>query len=414
MPDAGTSSTGVKRRLIGRTLRFATLVLITSLIVRAFFLESFTVTTGSMAPLLLGIHRQCDCPKCGFPVVVGAPPPDVDPVLHWQVKCPNCGHGDLGLQNQPDRPGQWLLVDKNVYEWRLPRRWELVVFRGPNGTPYVKRVVGLPGETVQIKDGDVYINGEIARKPFEVARETGNLLFDGRHFNPNWWALDQHGKLTSTGLQVLSTGAKSLWHMQLPSHWNSKFFTDYWVYNGQRVNNIEPVFDFRFQARVRMKGPAGTCMSIRLENGRGSQGDSLNVEIPNGASIASVVNSEFGGLKNDSYHLLEFTYCDGSYFIRMDKGRPHLRFTELADFKKQPVEAPVRLSVLNADVDFQDMRLYRDTHYQSVGRHGIKTPCRLGPDEFFVLGDNSAVSDDSRMWPEPGVKQSALIGRPIR
>jgi len=414
MPDAGTSLSGAKRRLIGRTLRFATLVLITSLIIRAFFLESFTVTTGSMAPLLLGIHRQCDCPKCGFPVVVGAPPADVDLKLHWQVKCPNCGQGDLGLENQPDRPGQWLLVDKNVYEWRSPRRWELVVFRGPNGTPYVKRVVGLPGENVQIKDGDVYINGEIARKPFDVASEMGVLLFDGRHFNPNWWALDPNGKPTASGLQVLSSGAKSHWHMQLPSHWSSKTFTDYWVYNGQRVNVIEPAFDFRFQCRVRMKGPAGTCMSIRLENGRGSQGESIQVDLPSTVSTSSVVKTTEGPMEYDYPRLVELTYVDGNYIIRFDNGRPNLRFTELADFKKQPVEAPVRMSVLNADVDFQDMRLYRDTHYQSVGRHGIKTPCRLGPDEFFVLGDNSAVSDDSRMWPEPGVKQSALIGRPIR
>ncbi|MEZ5950240.1 MAG: S26 family signal peptidase [Planctomycetaceae bacterium] len=38
---------------------------------------------------------------------------------------------------------------------------------------------------------------------------------------------------------------------------------------------------------------------------------------------------------------------------------------------------------------------------------------RLGPDEYFVLGDNSAVSVDSRHWPEGSVTRSLLIGRPV-
>ena len=47
------------------------------------------------------------------------------------------------------------------YLFRQPRRYEMVVFRGPPGDPtlYVKRVLGLPGETLLIRDGHVYING---------------------------------------------------------------------------------------------------------------------------------------------------------------------------------------------------------------------------------------------------------------
>jgi len=47
-------------------------------------------------------------------------------------------------------------------------------------------------------------------------------------------------------------------------------------------------------------------------------------------------------------------------------------------------------------------------------RWGIDRPYRLGPDEYFVLGDNSPASDDSRSWPSgPGVPSEMLIGKPL-
>jgi len=47
------------------------------------------------------------------------------------------------------------------YLFREPRRYEMIVFRGPEGDPtlYVKRILGLPGDSLIIRDGHVYING---------------------------------------------------------------------------------------------------------------------------------------------------------------------------------------------------------------------------------------------------------------
>ena len=60
--------------------------------------------------------------------------------------------------------GQNLIMDKLSYHFRDPERYDIVIFPGPEEYGehpyYIKRVIGLPGETVQIKKGKVYINGK--------------------------------------------------------------------------------------------------------------------------------------------------------------------------------------------------------------------------------------------------------------
>lgn len=67
-----------------------------------------------------------------------------------------------------------LIIDKVSYRFRDPERYEIIVFpyRYAEETFYIKRIIGLPGETVQIKDGYVYINDEKLEESFgrEVIR----------------------------------------------------------------------------------------------------------------------------------------------------------------------------------------------------------------------------------------------------
>ena len=64
--------------------------------------------------------------------------------------------------------GDNLLVDKISYRFRDPARYDIVVFpfRYQEGTFYIKRVIGLPGESVYISDGTVYINGKALEDPY--------------------------------------------------------------------------------------------------------------------------------------------------------------------------------------------------------------------------------------------------------
>lgn len=67
-----------------------------------------------------------------------------------------------------------LIIDKVSYRFRDPERYEIIVFpyRHAEETFYIKRIIGLPGETVQIKDGYLYINDKKLEESFgrEVIR----------------------------------------------------------------------------------------------------------------------------------------------------------------------------------------------------------------------------------------------------
>lgn len=64
--------------------------------------------------------------------------------------------------------GQRIIVNKVVYLLHPPERGDVIVFRLPGnlGTDYIKRIVGLPGERVEVQDGVVFINGKPLEEPY--------------------------------------------------------------------------------------------------------------------------------------------------------------------------------------------------------------------------------------------------------
>ena len=69
-------------------------------------------------------------------------------------------------------PDQYVLVDKLTARWDDYKRGDIVVFTPPaawaqdDGTPFIKRVIGVGGDTVEIKNDAVYINGIQLNEPY--------------------------------------------------------------------------------------------------------------------------------------------------------------------------------------------------------------------------------------------------------
>ena len=158
-------------------------VIVLVLLLKTFVAEAFVIPTGSMAETLLGHQRWVTCPQCGYEFPVNCTS-EVDPQVGPPVPvlgctCPNCRFHEiwrvrdrvndrLRVEKEPTScgTGDKVLVAKFPYDnYHLsnPKRFDVVVFKYPEGpqkatTPmnYIKRLMGLPGETIAIFDGDVY------------------------------------------------------------------------------------------------------------------------------------------------------------------------------------------------------------------------------------------------------------------
>lgn len=70
-----------------------------------------------------------------------------------------------GMSMEPSfHDGQFLLINKLAYKLGEPERGDVIVFRYPRdpSRDFIKRVIGLPGETIEIRNGQVYVDGQLS------------------------------------------------------------------------------------------------------------------------------------------------------------------------------------------------------------------------------------------------------------
>lgn len=423
------------------TLQTVLTALLLAFVFRTFFVEAFIIPTGSMADALAGQHLTVVCPTCGWEFDCGPrtqrapgspflPPPE--------ALCPNC-HVTIPLRPEllAAKSGDRVLVHKWPYIIGGPlgpRRWDVIVFRDPNdpGQSFIKRLVGLPGEAVEIVDGDVFIRPpggnefHVARKPRAAQQALWSVVFDQnypptdacRAFRPPAWVAESPADANSTGWSGLQSRVirydahDDTWRAVVFEPTGSRFYLqDVSGYNHGSGGNC--VGDVRLAAELSVTGGAG---ALRWEIERDgwlfaaaleADGDvTLSLRPPGGAeTLAAAARSAPLAARR---RRIEFAHLDWRVYLRLD-GRELLATTDaqyaphLSKLRATRRVVPLRLRMVASDLtlELRGLRVDRDVYYAHTAktrRASAGRPFQLRDGEYFVLGDNSTASADSREW----------------
>ena len=416
---------------VGRhCLRYGALLIGAFVLLNTVVLDTFHIPTGSMAPALRGHHRVCGCPRCGQEVVVGRASTDTDgkgASRHYRKAfCQNCGLYPIPLADTLEVAGDKIMVNKIAYVVRSPARWEIVVFR-LLGTFYIKRLLGLPTEDILIHDGDLYVNGQLIRKTFEQAKAMRVLVFDQdctptKGWRNRWEFLPSplgSGKLILDGR--LTPQALTYRHL-LSGADKCESIRDEHAYNGAVHDESECVHDFMIETDIEVVAGQGS-LALRLCDGHSWVEILLPVSDKRAAEVFtwSMAAPEqmrkladierIAPLQSGRRHHIEMALVDRRLSVVVDGHVwPHVDLPEAKT--REGVSRPFQAQADGVRVQLHGFRLYRDVHYGQQGKNAVRgNSVRLGVDQYFVLGDNSPNSSDSRYWPDEGrVPAQCLIG----
>jgi len=412
------------------------LTMVAALVLKFTVLETFIVPTGAMATAIHGAHADITCKNCGFPYAVtmsdqlGPNPP---PPQEKRAVCPNCSQLHLFTSATAMRSGDRIAVDKTL----SPGRWDVTVFRYPEDPKitYVKRLVGLPGETIEIAAGDIFVDGKLLVKDPGTATDLWLPVFDSSFVpasegddGPRWKPAGGTSawERTDDGWTASSADVRAELVYAQP-------VTDVLAYNGVAMSRYSSdrrydVRDVKITAAVeRISGDGRLGFLWQFGDDRAAALVSATGAVEIVAGTTGSDQQRVNGLMTDAPsdgQEVSFAFRDGQAYVLAGEttvASLAVGYDDVATAREQSGQKAARrigIFVENCEVSLKRVCLYRDVHYLTMEETmgGVGSPAtgqsgdrfELGEGEHFVLGDNSAHSKDSRFW---GVVDSQkLIG----
>jgi signal peptidase I len=345
-----------------------------ALVLKFFVIEAYQIPTGSMQPTILG-------------------------------------DAATGIKDR-------VLADKLSTMLRDPRRWEVMIFRFPNDERrlYVKRIVGLPGETLTVRGGDIWVDDAIARKPDHVNDSVLKAIYpveDG--------GMDI-GRAFTAGPGITVTGRRASFEpdtdseLRLRHTVRAEYLHGYdpdWGFeknrNAQR-SGPEAVPDMELSATVRLAETAEEIVLTLMSD----EGDLTVRLVPSGDENAVdarlALTPRDGG---DERLLAEHRPADGGRLrvgrdveiVVRDVDRQIVLWVDGREWARVPDdlsgprnERPSRALAslaIRGGGEVEELVVRRDIFYEPK----ISDPTWNIPDDsYFAMGDNTQGSHDGRTW----------------
>ncbi len=414
---AAPAAVALGRRAWQRPLEVAIACLIAALVVDCFLLGGVVpatrVSSGSMAPGLLGPHRQWHCGQCGQTFACSI---ESLPTLRQNVECPQCRSRQPAVLGV-DQPGERLLVDRVSAD--ILSRWQVAVCRVPEAAAQlcVKRLVGLPGESVSLVDGDLWIDHRRAERPLEAIRPLLVPLYRGNI--ERGWRADSHAwKVESRRAVYLSaTGDDVSWltyQHAAPAGQPRQSAAVVWDESPCDQNEsrlLNPVRDLALVTDLCADGHAVVILRLCV----GDDEFRLTLDRPNQTARLQLGEQCLAECRLPSFDWrksvrLELLCVDG-------QARWTLAGTEMAAVSYRPSaqrepQVMAALGGRGGRIELDQIQLLRDVYYTAPD--AASSQYRLGADEYFVLSDNSAQGTDSRHWAGAGgMRRELIVGRAL-
>lgn len=366
-PPAG----GVLEVLRENIVAFA-LAIVMALVIKQFALEAFRIPTSSMRPTLLG-------------------------------------KDDAGPDKEEDR----IVVDKWAYLLQGPERWDVAVFRYPLDLArnFIKRVAGVGPEWIRIAQGDVWVRKDEGDpwRPATKRRRVREQLYR-RVYPPRDAA--QRGTA-----QFLPTGARmDGWRVEDADRFEFEGGDEARIKYVHRIGaeGSSAAQDLRLKLTLEPTGPGTLTLGFSPEGGWRAEVRFAVGDEPEGSALAFRQGIDAPSVHRIGARLapgraveLEWEIVDGEAHVHVDGSEvavvPFSRGAAPGDG-----EQSVTLAARGAPLTVRGLAIDRDLQYtQESGNRGDLFSERgiwVPEDCYFMLGDNTTSSSDSRAWKAGGLR----------
>ncbi len=400
--------------------------IILALVIRQFALEAFKIPTQSMEPTLLG---EGNGKKYGDRVLVNKLIYKVSEPKLWDVVVFKYPYPDIYCREMG-----------HVYNDHKPYLYEACPYCGRSNvlrkrSDFIKRLVGLPGQHINVFHGDLYLDGTISRKTEEAQEALWLPAFESdfsepQPFRDRWISNNTQFQLKDGRLR---TSGDTVVRFEFRGGVTDETKPDDGKLRpGGEQNKRNPVGDLRVTLQVKPEVGQGALTLIIVEDKTTYR---ATIPVEGSSQSGQVVietemiekkesGSHTGTLPVGKFSEVIFANVDDTAYLTID-GNKVFHFqrpdTYMPEFRNDNQRNNTRsMASFEADrmtAEFRSLKLDRDVYYTNINtssggsrfEHMKAEGYPIPEDEYFFMGDNSKHSSDGRAW--GSVKRDSIVGK---